>query len=230
MGALGRSATTVSLMARNEVLAVTEHEFLRLLEPVFLAGDRTMTDSMDPLSNVGIVTCLDPTAMADKKRQETTECLSSHQPRWFRDGRVSLVMRALDDAYRHADDDADNALNKIDHHSSTMAKLRQKFDESVKLGEEQRAKTLHLVVRATADTIADMLSIDAVGVSLAKTVADYVVDSLIAAELRNWFNLAFHANISLLDMLDAHTRIERLAGIVVDGALERENEMETNSA
>lgn len=45
-------------------------------------------------------------------------------------------------------------------------------------------------------TVADMLVIDAAGVSEMKSVADYGVDSLIAAELRNWINVTFGTNIN----------------------------------
>lgn len=218
VGALGRNATTVNMMARNKVLGVTEAQFLRYLEPAFLEPGKTDTapEDLDPLSAVSIVTCLEPAAMAAKKRQETSEAAP---PRWYSDGRVAAIMRAFDDACRHAEDDVQG-----DHGggsaSSAMTKLRDDFDARIAVGPGGRSEALALVTQAISVTVAGMLSIDAAGVSPAKTVADYGVDSLIAAELRNWFNLAFRANISLLDLLDTHTSMEKLAGIVVDAALE----------
>ncbi|RYP51839.1 hypothetical protein DL768_002915 [Monosporascus sp. mg162] len=222
VGTLGRNATTVSMMMRNKVLAITEHQFLRLLEPAFLDNgrhDSTESENLDPLSTVSIVTCLDPAAMAAKKRQETTE---TAPPRWYGDGRVSLLMRAFADAYRHADDNGgEKDPGDLGGAGSALAQLRDQFDKRIRAGPRERPDALALVTQAITATIAGMLYIDAGGVSPAKTVADYGVDSLIAAELRNWFNLAFRANISLLDLLDTQTSIEKLAGIVVDGALER---------
>lgn len=68
-------------------------------------------------------------------------------------------------------------------------------------------------------TVANMLVIDAAGVNEMKFVTDYGVDSLIAAELRNWVNVTFGTNILMLDLLDPQTSIKSLAGIVVDKAL-----------
>ncbi|ROT40784.1 hypothetical protein SODALDRAFT_396446 [Sodiomyces alkalinus F11] len=226
VGALGRNATTVNMMARNKVLGVTEHQFLRLLEPAFLQSPRARRDKdddkedLDPLSTAGIVTCLDPAAMAAKKRQEKAE---TAPPRWYSDGRVSLIMRAFDDAYRHEEDGAQRGdAGASGSASSAITRLREEFDACMAVGPEGRGEALALVTRAISATVAGMLSIDASGVSPAKTVADYGVDSLIAAELRNWFNTAFRANISLLDLLDTHTSMEKLAGYVVEAAGEKE--------
>ena len=230
VGALGSNATTVSLMARNKVLAVTEHQFLSLLEPAFLTSDHssamvTSKDEFDPLSAAGIITCLDPAAMATRKREEAAagSALGS-SPRWYSDARVSLIMRAFEDAYRHADDAA-AAGQKGDASrggSSAIAHLRDEFDKAIKGGPGERSGTEALVASAIVETVAGMLSIDAAGVSQAKGVAEYGVDSLIAAELRNWFNVAFRTNIPLLDLLDTHTSIKALASIVVNTALEKE--------
>lgn len=224
VGALGRNATTVNMMARNKVLGVTESQFLRYLEPAFLEQDKAnmASENLDPLSSVSIVTCLEPAAMAAKKRDETSE---TAPPRWYSDGRVATIMRAFVDAYRHAEDGVQD-----DHGSgsasSAITKLRDDFDAHITAGSSKRNEALALVTQAISATVAGMLSIDALGVSPAKTVADYGVDSLIAAELRNWFNLAFRANISLLDLLDTHTSMEKLAGLVVDAALEARTERE----
>lgn len=42
-------------------------------------------------------------------------------------------------------------------------------------------------------------------------MADSGVDSLIAAELRNWFHQALGANISMLDLVDPSVAIRMLA-------------------
>lgn len=231
VGVLGSNVTTVNMMVRNKVLAVTEHQFLGLLEPAFLESNSshstfTGIDQMqhDPLSAAGFITCLDPAAMAARKREEAAAGIASGtSPRWYSDARVSLIMRAFDDAYRHADDAAAAAAGQKGDASrggsSSIARLRDEFDEAIKSGPGERSSTEALVASAIVETVASMLSIEASGVSQAKCVAEYGVDSLIAAELRNWFNVAFRTNIPLLDLLDTHTSIKALAGIVVDTAL-----------
>lgn len=48
------------------------------------------------------------------------------------------------------------------------------------------------------------------------------MDSLIAAELRNWFNMAFGADIGMLDLLDTRNTMRTLAATVVAAAFHRE--------
>lgn len=75
---------------------------------------------------------------------------------------------------------------------------------------------------AIVATVAGMLFVDAAGVDGGRTVVDYGVDSLIVAELRNRFNTAFGADISMLDLLDTRNTMRTLAATVVAGALHKE--------
>lgn len=234
VGFLGTNATTLGTMMRNKVLTLSEHQFLDCLESGFLDethGGSGMADGRgdldyDPLSRAEIHTCLDPALLAAQKREEETAGTApGPTPRWYRDGRLSMIVRAFDDAYRHLkDEDAAAGPQKNEASrggSSAVAQLREEFDKAIKNGgPEDRLSTQALVTSAIVTTVAEMLAMDAAGVSEMKSVADYGVDSLIAAELRNWFNVAFKTNISRLDLLDPQTTIKSLAGIVVDKALE----------
>ncbi|KGO76199.1 Acyl transferase/acyl hydrolase/lysophospholipase [Penicillium italicum] len=222
-GHLSREATAVNMMSRNKAEGVTEHEFLRLIEPAFVDSFSNDGTRHDPLASVSFTTCLDAAAMAERKLREPEE---TTVPRWYSDGRVSLLMRAMNDACRHGKNAQKDQENGGGSRSSAMAKLRDNFDEAIRAGAgaEARDKSLTLVCDAIIGAMAAMLSISPASISLSKGVADYGVDSLIAAELRNWFSQAFRANISLLDLLDAHTSIRQLAIIVVDGALAKESE------
>ncbi|KAI3316712.1 hypothetical protein HD806DRAFT_552023 [Xylariaceae sp. AK1471] len=230
VGAIGRNPTTIQMMQRNKVLDITEHQFLRTLEVAFVTGGKTspldtMTHHSDLLSSAGIIACLDPAAMAARKLQIPETTAATGNPRWYSDGRVSVVMRAFEDAYKHVKD----GINQDDDlhggvASSAMARLREEFHECIQAGSEAQSKTHALVTQAIVAAVASMLSIDGSSVSTAKTVADYGVDSLIAAELRNWFNLAFRANITMLELLDTRNSIEKLADIVINGALQKETD------
>ena len=225
IGSLSADSTTVDMFARNKALTITEPQFLSLLEPAFLnneqakAGPQWIGEQHDPLSAAGFVTCLDPAAMAAKKRDEAAAGLpSGSTPRWYSDGRVSLIMRAFDDAMRHTGDSTAQAADRDG--KSAVACLRREFDEAVKKADpEDRAKTVTLVTGAITTAVAEMLFVDATGVNPAKTVADHGVDSLIAAELRNWFLLALGTNVSMLDLLDAHTSISALGANIVNARL-----------
>lgn len=227
VGHLSTNATTLSLMARNKALGVTEAQFLSLLEPAFLNNDvggaAAWTGALDdPLSVANIVTCLDPRELATKKRGELPHGGgASPTPRWYSDARVALVMRAFEDAenhYNHEGEDDSRGRGGGDT-SSAVAALRDSFHDAVSRG--ARAEAEALVLGAIVATVAGMLFIDTAGVDGRRTVADYGVDSLIAAELRNWFNTAFCADISMLDLLDTRNTMRTLAATVVAGALDR---------
>lgn len=224
-GHLSTNATTLSLMARNKALGVTETQFLRLLEPAFLNNDiggssTAWTGALDdPLSAATVVTCLDPRELAAKKRGEPAQGGGMPTPRWYTDARVALVMRAFEDAENHhnnENEDDDDGRGR--DASSAVAALREGFRDAVSRGAKAEAEAI--VLGAIIATVAGMLFVDAAGIDGHRTVADYGVDSLIAAELRNWFNTAFGADISMLDLLDTRNTMRTLATTVVAGALQ----------
>lgn len=242
VGFLGNNPTTLGTMMRNKVLTLSEHQFLEYLESGFLGenhGGSGMADSKgnldyDPLSRAEIHTCLDPARLAAQRREEETSGTApGPTPRWYRDGRLSTIVRAFDDAYRHLnDEDAAAGPQKNEASrggSAAVARLRDEFDKAIKNGgAEERSSTQALVASAIVTTVAEMLAMDASGVSEMKSVTDYGVDSLVAAELRNWFNVTFRTNIPRLDLLDPQTTIKSLAGIVVDKALESQLDGKTS--
>ncbi|KAL9074012.1 MAG: hypothetical protein Q9157_004553 [Trypethelium eluteriae] len=204
---------TEEMYARNLASTMTEYQALAALEPTFLSFQGTsqwIGQRHDPLSEATFFTCLNPIDLAD--------LTATNVPRWHRDGRVSLIMRAIHDARRHAltsaqaglDGDADNSATRI-------VKLRRHFDESIKAGPDTRASTVELVTGEITKTIAEMLFIDAGNVNPSKSVADHGVDSLIAAELRNWLYQALGAKLP--NLLDSETSIRMLAEQIVQKAL-----------
>lgn len=63
-----------------------------------------------------------------------------------------------------------------------------------------------------------MLFVEVSNINPGRSVADHGVDSLIAAELRNWFHQALGAKINMQELLDARSSIAALAGRIVDAA------------
>lgn len=84
------------------------------------------------------------------------------------------------------------------------------------LGASQLEEALRLVTNATTSRITDILFTSAEGIEDGKSVSGYDVDSLIAAELRNWLVSTYKCEISFLTLLDAETKIVDLAGMVLD--------------
>ena len=201
------------MYARNLVSTITEHQTLAALEPAFLEPEGSslwIGQQQDPLSAATYFTCLNPIDLAG--------LTSSNEPRWHRDGRVSLIMRAMNDARRHALNGAGDGIDgEADTTASVTARLRRAFDNAINSGPEARASTVDLVTESLKKTIADMLFITTESVNLGKSVADHGVDSLISVELSNWFHEAFGG--TLKNVLDSQTSIQTLAEQTVDKAL-----------
>ncbi|KAI0013981.1 hypothetical protein F4779DRAFT_625071 [Xylariaceae sp. FL0662B] len=208
------SVGTADMYARNKVLTTTEWQVLATLEPAFLNSPSTqwVGQKQDPLSAANYFTCLDPSALAG--------ITSTNVPRWHSDGRVVLILRAMNDAQRHAKNDAGDDNNTDNSAAmSAVARLRHGFDEAIKAGPEERTNAVEFVIEGVMRTIAEMLFIDIRNVIPDKSVAEHGVDSLVAAELRHWFHQALRTNLQMSDLLDAATSIRALAESIVDKAL-----------
>ncbi|KAI0427216.1 hypothetical protein F5Y09DRAFT_316941 [Xylaria sp. FL1042] len=241
VGELGQDSITVDMFARNRTLTLSEGEFLARLEPAFLntddgvrstgSNDDTWTGrAFDPLSTSNILTCLDPSAMAAKEHEEgetggagTVRSSISAFPHWFRDPRVSLVMQAFEDARRDQRAKSSSAVapgGDDSNGKASICRIRREFDAATAAGTpEQQSEILSSVTNAISTAVAELLFVDASNVDPARTVADHGVDSLIAAELRNWFHQALGINIDMQRLLDTKTSIAALAGGIVDAAV-----------
>ncbi|KAI8630503.1 hypothetical protein F5Y19DRAFT_427873 [Xylariaceae sp. FL1651] len=251
VGKLSQDSITVDMFARNKALTLSETEFLARLEPAFLPAANDCDDGCDggwigrnedPLSASNILTCLDPGAMAQKERDDGAEVDApsggSTVPRWYSDPRVSVIMRAFEDAKQsllegHSssmDDDNTGASEGkggvMDSKLSSPKQIRRQFDAAISSpsSADARLNTIKFVTRAITTAVAEMLFVDVASVSAAKSVAAHGVDSLIAAELRNWFVLALGVRISMPGLLDARLGIDALAAKIVDEALEGRKE------
>ncbi|KAI9705765.1 MAG: Type I Iterative PKS [Bogoriella megaspora] len=205
---------TEDMYTRNQASTITEHQALNALEPAFLNLQGTspwIGQQQDPLSAATLFTCLNPVDLAN--------LTATNEPYWHRDGRVSLLVRAMKDARRHTLSKAEDGIDgEAENSASGTAVLRRAFDDAVKIGPGARASTVDLVTDGIIKTVAEMLFIDAGSVNPSKSVAEHGVDSLIAAELRNWLYQAL--GTKLQNILDSDTSIEQLAQQIVDKALE----------
>lgn len=109
---------------------------------------------------------------------------------------------------------------------SPVAQLRRQFHVSIhRIGEQdvddraaEHSKAVAFVTDAIRETVTGMLFTDPPAISVANTIADHGIDSLLAAEFRNWLHGVFGKNISMLDLMDTRTNIDALARDIVDEA------------
>ena len=223
---VGTDGITVDLFERRKALVISESQFLSLIEPAFLNNKTTVkadTDQWigqqeDRLSAANLHTYSDPSVMLARWRDETqSEAPSSATvPRWYSDGRVSMMMRAFLDAQQQT---ANLQASPGEEPKDTVSHLRACFEEAIQQGATDRTSTVRLVQSAIVNVVAEMLFVDAESIDPAKSVADLGLDSLIATELRNWFHQALGANISMLDLLDPSVNIGTRAASITDKAL-----------
>lgn len=224
---VGTSDITVNLFERNKALTLGESQFLTLFEPAFLnnrttkqvSSDQWFGQQDDPLSAANLHTYLDPVSMMAREREELARDTPSSAtvPRWYSDGRVSLIIRAFLDAQRQST----HMQASLDEGSkNTVPSLRKEFDAAVREGAARHASIVAFVQGAITNAVAAMLFVDVQSLDSRKSVADLGVDSLIAAELRNWFLQAFGTNISMLDLLDPSVSISMRAVGITEKALD----------
>ena len=249
MGHLSTNNTTLSLMARNGVQQISEHEMIKLLEPAFLdqrRGGAAMGEVSrysgaedDPLAMANIFTCFDPSELAKYAPGGSSGDGAGDDnaaPRWYSDPRVTLVMRSMRDVEQHALRDADGKDGE--KQDKNKAPLKSEFaaaldrvktaeggdgdgDDKGK-GKEEREAAVGLVARAIMRRVAQMLFIEESAVVAESSVAQYGVDSLVAAELRSWFNVVLGADVDMLRVLDNGVSIQDLALRIVEQALKEE--------
>ena len=224
---VGTNDITVDLFERNKALTLGESQFLTLFEPAFLnnrttdqaSSDQWFGQQDDQLSAANLHTYLDPMGMMARKREELASDTPSSAtvPRWYSDGRVSLIMRAFLDAQQQST----HMQASLDKRSkNTAASLRKEFDAAIREGAARHASNVAFVQGAITNAVAEMLFVDAQSLDPRKSVADLGVDSLIAAELRNWFLQALGTNISMLDLLDPSVSISTRAVSITEKALD----------
>jgi aryl carrier-like protein len=80
---------------------------------------------------------------------------------------------------------------------------------------EHDARAL-IVIEALRDKLARALTIHDDAIDVKQPVADYGVDSLIAAELRNWFRSVFDAEIAVFEIMRAGATMATLGGLVAE--------------
>ncbi|KAI1773027.1 beta-ketoacyl synthase domain-containing protein [Hypoxylon cercidicola] len=223
---VGTNAITVDLFERNKTLTLSESQFLTLLEPAFLnnrtsdniVSEQQLGQQEDPLSAANLHTYLDPAGMASRDREQNANKVPSSNilPRWYSDGRISLIMRSFSDAQRQS---APLQNSPDERSKNAVTHTRTQFDAAIRDGISGRTSTVALVQGAIINMVAEMLFVDIESIDPAKSMADLGVDSLVAAELRNWFLQALGANISMLDLLEPSVGISTRAASITDEAL-----------
>ena len=192
IGFLHQRPEVQKALMRNSLYGISECEFLKLLEAAFAAQTMGPEGDGDPLSKAHLLTGLEPSKLVELHRKGSVTEFT-----WNTDARFSGLLQAIEDQSRSKVIRAEAG--------SALDKLRNALPESVQ----------QLVTEAIVERLAKLLFVPADQIDPARAISDYGIDSMIAAELRNWLIKTFKTDISFLELLSPQMRVERLIEMAV---------------
>lgn len=174
-------------LMRNSVYGTSEADFLKLLEAAFIVQNIEPAWASDPFSRAHLLTGLEPSKLVDLYQKGLAAEFT-----WHTDARFGCLLQSVEDqSQSHA--------NRAEA-GSVLDKLSSALPEDVQ----------PLVLEAIVERLAKLLFIPADEIDPAHAVSDYGMDSMIAAELRNWLVKTFRTDVPFLELLSPQMKIERL--------------------
>lgn len=186
-------------LARNGVYGTSEFEFLELMEASFMGKSARELASAatgpagweDPCAAAHLLVGLEPARIIEQGLAVTDFT-------WQHDLRFGALVQAIEDA--SAGPSASRAEG-----GSILDRVRSAATE---------ADRVRVVTDAMVERLAKLLSMPADEIDATCEVARYGLDSMVAAELRNWLVRGFGVDISTLDLLNPATKIVDLAVVI----------------
>ena len=192
IGFLHRRPEVQKALMRNSLYGINERDFLKLREAAFVAPRTGPGSDGDPLSGAHLLTGLEPGRLVDLYAKGLAADFT-----WSTDARFAGLLQAVEDQSRP------HAVKP--EAGSVLDRLRDASPESVP----------RLVTEAVVERLARLLFVPVDRIDPARAVSEYGMDSMIAAELRNWLVKTFETDVSFLELLSPRMKIETLVGRAV---------------
>ncbi|KAI1496579.1 putative polyketide synthase [Biscogniauxia marginata] len=205
VGSVSDSIKVQRMLQRNASYGLSETEFLQLLEGAFFQPTASNESSpllskRDHTSAAQIVTCFEPARFIPYVEEDRLRDFI-----WHNNPRFQAVVQAISDRTR---EHGSTAGNTADTASSYIQKLK-----ILSLAEK-----MLLVREAVIQRLSKLLALSEDEIDVSKATSQYALDSLVAAEFRNWLKKTFDADVTLLQLLSKTMSIEDLVkGIVTSG-------------
>ncbi|KAL8656993.1 MAG: hypothetical protein Q9226_002364 [Calogaya cf. arnoldii] len=189
-----------SLM-RNGVYGTNENEFLKIFEASFLqqtipTNSTTKWSTKDAAATSHLLTGLEPI-----KLDTLYKSSGSTDFTWHTDARFSLLLQSLRDLASSS--------------SSSSSSSTSSITETLKSASASEFRTI--VTAAILERLGKLLFTPSEEMDPSKAVSEYGMDSMIAAELRNWFVKSFGTDVTFLELLNPSTKIldlvEKVGGV-----------------
>lgn len=207
-GYLHENPEIEALLLRKGIQPLSEDEFLQVIDLALSRQNRSTKseDTLQHLADAHILTGLEPFALRKLRAQGFDVGGGT-----LRDSRTSILSHILEQA-EGGMEGSDN--DKIGETSMPwLNPVALGIREVFKL--EQDALSLYsAILQITKKRFASLILIQADLVDEKKPLAQFGVDSMIAAEFRTWFWMTFKVNVPFLDLLSSSKSLSSLAEFV----------------
>lgn len=202
-------------LTRNGIYGTSSPELVTLLDVAFMSSG-AVNSPFDPLADAHLLVGLEPRKIYNlDKTSAGTEFPWSHDPRFGR------LLQSIQNHHLKQQESAHGNLR-----GGSSSDLTNLFCLAAKLKSEKTSSSddvrqLHdLAVDVVAGRLATLLFTPQSDIDIAREIADYGIDSMITAELRNWLFNSFRLNISFIELVNKGVTVQKLAKIVEDKLLE----------
>ncbi|KAI1141492.1 putative polyketide synthase [Hypoxylon sp. FL0543] len=202
VGSVSESVRFQQMMQRNASYGLSETEFLQLLEGAFCqstaGGSPSSLSQLDDTSGAHLVTGLEPARFIPYVEENRLKDLI-----WHNNPRFQAVVQAIADRTRaHGVGNGRTA--------DTTSSLTQKLKMA------SPAEKVVIIKEAVVQRLAKLLDLPEDEIDMNKATSQYGLDSLVAAEFRNWLKKTFNTDVTLIQLLSKTMRIEDLVNGIVD--------------
>ncbi|KAL7625750.1 hypothetical protein AAE478_004973 [Parahypoxylon ruwenzoriense] len=202
VGSVSSSPAFQQMVQRNATYGMSETEFLQLLEGALCQSSLPPAEysslfESDPTFSAQIITGLEPARFIPYVEDDRMKDMA-----WHNNARFQSVMQAISDrAQARALADANT--------SGSGSSVSQRLS-AVSTPAEKTA----IAREAVVERLAKLLSVAADDIDVNKPMSRYGLDSLVAADLRNWLMKTFGTEVTLIQLLSKATKVEDLARLV----------------
>ena len=182
-------------LLRNSIYGTSSAELLRLLEAAFLtpyaAAASNENNKFDALAMCHLITGLEPSKLAELYKTGLGTGVA-----WHADARFSGLLQAVEDQ---------SILENQSRSPDKVIPVTDRLRAASEADDKRR-----IIMDTLKERLAKLLFIEKDEICMDKAMTDYGVDSMVAAELRNWCIKAFEADVPFLELSGEGTRINDL--------------------
>lgn len=190
VGAVSGMPGYETAMTRNGLYGNDEAEFLQYCDAAIdCSAGVNLSWPHDPLTEAHLLAGIEPAGLLELDKEYPLK-----EMEWYNDSRFSNLVQAT------------HILSSTDKSSNTGDNVGDNADEDLGAVDRIHKRLAQLLFVPTKDIV------------VTRPVNDYGIDSMIAAELKNWLLKTFAADISLFNLLDPTMTVKRLAAEIAGDA------------